>query len=357
MGALGVAAALLVLGGCIVLPWQTRLVVVGEGTSSAPGPGQIQAATTLLQRLPAPQVALPLPIREPTIVRVELETREVTALLDDGVPYRFWTFGGTVPGPMVRVRQGDVVELTLKNASNSLMVHSIDLHAVTGPGGGARATQIAPDQHATIRFQALNPGVYVYHCATPVVPVHVANGMYGLIVVEPPEGLRPVDREFYVMQGDFYTESAPAADGTRPFSTPRMIEERPDFVVFNGSSGALIGDRALQARVGDRVRIFFGVGGPNLTSSFHVIGEIFDRVAPEGASEWLTNIQTTLVPAGGATMVEFTLEVPGDYLLVDHSLGRLMKGAAGVIHVEGPETPSVFQAVTPGANPGPANAH
>jgi nitrite reductase (NO-forming) len=244
---------------------------------------------------------------------------------------------------MLRVRQGDTVELTLKNSPASKLSHSIDLHAVTGPGGGAKVTQIAPGESATFRWKALNPGVYVYHCATPMVPHHIANGMYGLIVVEPPEGLPPVDREFYVMQGDFYLDGKRDEPGYHDFSMDTMLDERPSHVVFNGAVGAIGGGNALKAKVGETVRIFFGVGGPNVTSSFHVIGEIFDRVYPEGASEVQRNVQTTLVPAGGATIVEFTVDYPGTYILVDHSLGRLAKGGAGMLEVEGPEDPAVFQ--------------
>ncbi|MPZ16039.1 MAG: nitrite reductase, copper-containing [Chloroflexi bacterium] len=317
--------------------------LVGEQTSGLADTANPAAlhAESQAARLAQPQVAAPLAPRAPALVAVTIETLEVVGLLDDDVPYAYWTFGGTVPGPMIRVRQGDTVEVTLTNAVDSRVAHSIDLHAVTGPGGGAQVTQVAPGEHATFQFQALNPGIYVYHCATPLVPQHVANGMYGLIIVEPPEGLPPVDREFYVMQGDFYVQS-PAQGGPRSLALDKLRDERADYVVFNGAVGALSGDTALRAVVGETVRIFFGDGGPNLTSSFHVIGEIFDRVAPEGASEWTTNIQTTLVPAGGATIVEFTLEVPGDYLLVDHSLGRLTKGAAGVLHVEGPDNRDVF---------------
>ena len=150
-----------------------------------------------------------------------------------------------------------------------------------------------------------------------------------------------------MVQGDFYADGGRGEKGERPFSMAKMLDERPDFVVFNGSTGALTGERALQARVGETVRIFFGVGGPNLASSFHVIGEIFDRVHPEGATEPVTNVQTTLVPPGGSAVVEFTLEVPGDYLIVDHSLGRLEKGALAVLHAEGPNNPLVFQPVFP----------
>lgn len=294
--------------------------------------------------LTQPRVAAPIGQRGPQLVKYEVETREVTAQMDDGISYTYWTFGNTVPGPMLRVRQGDTVELTLKNAPDSKVSHSIDLHAVTGPGGGAKATQIAPGESATIRFKALNPGVYVYHCATPLVPHHIASGMYGLIVVEPPEGLPPVDHEFYVMQGDFYLDGDREEKGYHEFAMKEMTDEHPSHVVFNGSVGALTGENALKAKVGDRVRIFFGVGGPNLTSSFHVIGEIFDEVYPEGATgPTQRNIQTTLVPAGGATIVDFTVEYPGTYILVDHSLGRMTKGAVGMLEVTGEANAEVYE--------------
>ena len=322
------------------------------GAAAAPAVAPAVAGAT---PLPLPQVAPPVNRSQPATVTVELETQEVTAQLADGVTYTFWTFGGTVPGPMIRVRQGDTVHLTLKNAATSKVTHSIDLHAVTGPGGGAKVTQVPPGGSASFQFQALNPGVYVYHCATPMVAHHIANGMYGLIVVEPPEGLPRVDREFYVMQGDFYLSGGRGQAGHHDFSMEKLLDERPDYVLFNGSVGALSGANALKARVGETVRIFFGVGGPNVPSSFHVIGEIFDRVYPEGASQTLTNVQTTHVPAGGATIVDFKLEVPGSYVLVDHSLGRLEKGAAAILEVEGPENPAVFQPLQAGA--GGAGGH
>lgn len=293
-------------------------------------------------RLPAPVIAEPVGRREPLELTEVIEVREIVGYVDEGVAYEFWTFDGTIPGRMLRCRVGDTVTLTLKNAAESLATHNIDLHAVTGPGGGAHATLVAPGETKTFRFKALNPGVYVYHCAVAPIPHHISSGMYGLIVVEPEEGLPPVDREFYVMQGDLYLEGARGEQGLRPFSMDKMLDERPDYVTFNGAVGALTEERALTAEVGDTVRIFFGVGGPNLVSSFHVIGEIFDRVYPQGASEVQTNVQTTLTPAGGATIVEFTVDVPGDYVLVDHSLGRAGKGALGILRVKGEPNPEIF---------------
>ncbi|MBM3946792.1 MAG: nitrite reductase, copper-containing [SAR202 cluster bacterium] len=279
----------------------------------------------------------------PTTVRVSLTTTEKTLRLAEGVEYQFWTFNGTVPGPMLRIRQGDTVDLSLTNSPDSRAAHNIDLHAVNGPGGGAAVTTVIPGQTKSFSWRALNPGLYVYHCAVAPVAQHITNGMYGLVLVEPPGGLPPVDKEFYVMQGELYVQGKRGEKGLQSFSFDKLLTEQPDYVVFNGAVGALTGENALKARVGERVRIFFGVGGPNLVSSFHVIGEIFDVVYQEAASRAVTNVQTTLVPAGGATIVEFTLDVPGNYLLVDHSLSRLEKGALGILQVEGPEQPDIFR--------------
>lgn len=344
------------LGAVAVVPAAPQLQVPGAPVVPAAPPAQAvakpageaaagaAAKPAALPRLPQPQLAAPITRTEPATLTLTLETRELKATMADGVTYTYWTFDGTVPGPLLRVRQGDTVEVVLKNAADSAVAHSIDFHAVTGPGGGAKATQTLPGQATSFTWRALNPGVYVYHCATPVVANHVANGMYGLIVVEPPQGLAKVDREYYVVQGDFYLQGKRGENGHRAFSLDKMLDENPDFVVFNGSQGSLTGEHALKAKVGETVRIFFGVGGPNMTSSFHVIGEIFDRVYPEGASEAQTNIQTTMVPAGGATIVEFKVDVPGRYILVDHSLGRLEKGGAGYLEVEGPANPEIFRA-------------
>ncbi|MBI2322062.1 MAG: nitrite reductase, copper-containing [Chloroflexi bacterium] len=278
-------------------------------------------------------------------ITIELETQEVVGKPADGVTFTYWTYGGQVPGPFYRVRVGDTVHFTLKNSAQSKNPHSIDLHAVTGQGGGAALTQIGPGQSKTFTFKTLNPGLYVYHCATPLIPQHIANGMYGLILVEPEEGLPAVDREFYVMQGDLYTTGSFGQQGHHGSSVPKLTLEQPDYVVFNGRVGALTDKLAMQAKVGETVRIYFGVGGPNLTSAFHVIGEIFDRVYPEGAvgSPPMTNVQTTLVPPGGATIVEFKVDVPGNMILVDHALTRLTKGGAAILKVEGAPQPAIYR--------------
>ena len=279
----------------------------------------------------------------PTNVHVELETIEQTMRLADGVEYTFWTFNGTVPGSFIRVREGDQVHFTLKNRHDSTVPHNIDLHAVSGQGGGAEASLTIPGHATEFTFAALNPGLYVYHCATAPVGIHVANGMYGLILVEPAEGMTEVDREFYVMQGDFYTKGSYGEPGHQPFDMQKAVAELADYVVFNGSVGAITGDNALEAKVGETVRMYVGNGGPNLVSSFHVIGEIFDNVYSEGGTAVNHNVQTTLVPAGGASIVEFRVDVPADLTLVDHSIFRAFnKGAIGTLRVTGEENHEVF---------------
>ncbi|HLF04116.1 MAG TPA: copper-containing nitrite reductase [Dehalococcoidia bacterium] len=331
-----VVVAMLLVAACTTSPAAT------PGATVAPGPGPTKAPVQVAP-LGQPVVAPPITRAGPASVKIDLEIKELAGRLDDGSGYTYWTFGGTVPGPMLRVREGDTVDLTLKNPASSSLPHNIDLHAVNGPGGGAVLTNVNPGQEKSFRFKALNPGLYIYHCAFPPVPYHVAKGMYGLILVEPPEGLTPVDKEFYVVQGDLYTDGERGAKGMQGDSLPELVEERADYVVFNGSVGALTGDNALKVDVGDTVRIFFGVGGPNVTSSFHIIGEIFDLVYPEGAlGEPHRNVQSTLVPAGGAAILEFKVDVPGTYLLVDHSLSRLFKGAVGQMVATGPENPQIF---------------
>ena len=281
--------------------------------------------------------------RAPQTVTYRIETVELDGKLDDGTTFTYWTFDKKVPGPMLRVRKGDMINLTLANAKDSKMVHSIDLHATTGPGGGAAFLQVPPGEEKTISFKAMNPGLYVYHCATPSVAEHISAGMYGMILVEPENGLPKVDKEFYVMQGDIYTKHQHGTKGHQPFDQDKLAAEQPDYFVFNGTVGSLTKEHKMQAAVGETVRIYFGVGGPNKISSFHVIGEIFDRVYTEAStSAPRENVQTTSVPPGGAAIVEFKVEYPGKYVLVDHALSRAGKGLLGVLEVTGKADPAVY---------------
>lgn len=287
----------------------------------------------------APHVPPPITRDHPTKVTIKLEVVELVKRLADGVDYTFWTFGGSVPGKFMRIRQNDEVEFHLMNHPDSKMPHNIDLHAVTGPGGGAEASFTTPGHVSVFSFKALNPGLFIYHCATAPVGMHIANGMYGLILVEPIGGLPKVDKEFYLMQSEFYTKGPYGEGGLQPFSMEKALTEIPDYVVFNGAVGAMSGDNAVDAKVGETVRLFVGNGGPNLVSSFHAIGEIFDTVYGEGGIRPNQNqVQTTLIPAGGATITEFELNVPGSIILVDHSIFRAFnKGAIATINVSGEE--------------------
>lgn len=290
---------------------------------------------------------LPGPIGQrssPQVVRVDMETVELKGRLDDGTSYVYWTFNGKVPGPFVRARVGDTVEVHIKNAADSVMMHSVDFHAATGPGGGADFTQLAPGEETVLSFKALKPGIYVYHCATPSVAHHITSGMYGLILVEPEGGLPQVDREFYVMQGEVYTVEPFGTKGEMEMDYDKLVSERPEYFLFNGSVGALTKSHPLYANAGETVRIFFGVGGPNFTSSFHVIGEIFDHVYSLGSvtSPPLTGVQTVGVPPGGATIVDFKIDRGGHYVLVDHALSRAERGLAGYLIVDGPEEDDIM---------------
>jgi nitrite reductase (NO-forming) len=289
------------------------------------------------------EVGKPVGKRGPETVKFTLEVQEVLGVLDAAAKttYTYWTFSGKVPGPFLRARVGDTIEITLKNNKGNSMIHNIDLHAVWGQGGGAALTNVAPGEEKSFVFKAMNPGLYVYHCATPIIPQHIASGMYGMILIEPEGGLPKVDKEFYVMQGDMYTEDS--TDPDKYFSLRDLMAEHPSHVVMNGSAGALAAN-PMKVKVGDNVRIFFGVGGPNLTSSFHAIGTIFDKVWAEGntgAPE--LNVQTTTVPPGGSTIVEFNARVPAKYILVDHALTRLLKGNVAIIQAEGDAVPDLFR--------------
>lgn len=293
-----------------------------------------------------PHVPAPVGNRAAKKLIVNMEILEEEGTMTDGTTYMYWTFGGTVPGSFIRTRVGDEVEFTLSNHPDNKLPHNIDLHSVTGPGGGATSSFVAPGHEKTFSFKTLNPGLYVYHCATAPVGMHIANGMYGLILVEPEGGLPKVDKEYYIMQGDFYTKGENGAPGLQAFDMKKAVDEDADYVVFNGKVGSLTGDNAITANVGETVRLYVGNGGPNLTSSFHVIGEIFDNVHVEGGDLINTNVQTTSIPAGGAAIVDFKVDVPGTFILVDHAIFRAFnKGALGMLKVKGKDNKKLYSGV------------
>lgn len=319
-----------------IAPWHSR----AEGTTS-----------TTVVVTPPPRVPPPIDRRSPKTVVLDLETVEKRGVLANGVQYDFWTFNGTVPGPFIRVRVGDHVHVNVRNDAESAHLHSVNFHAVTGPGGGGDL-QVAPGEQKAFEWTPLNPGLYVYHCMTPHVPVHIAQGMYGLVLVEPESGLPRVDREYYLMQGEFYTTGKTGAPGLQKFDSAKAHAEHPEYVVWNGHMGSLLGDNALQARVGETVRLYVGNGGPSLISSFHAVGAVFDAVWEQGGigREPLRNVQMTMIPPGSAAIVEFRVPVPGRYFLVDHNYFRgHEKGTIAALDVVGPDARAIFHELAPAA--------
>ncbi len=304
-------------------------------------------------RVAADPFKIPAPIhrREAKTHRVLLEAREVVAEIEPGVRFNYMTFGGQIPGPMIRVRQGDTVELTLKSDKGNHMLHNIDLHAVYATGGGSAYTLVTPGRSKTIRFKAMYPGAFIYHCAVPNLDFHVSSGMFGMIVVEPAGGLPRVDKEIYLGQHEIYTDKEAGERGFHNFSIANMTKEDPTYVLLNGQKDALTEEAfgEIPVRQGERVRVFFVCGGPNLTSSFHAIGNVWHKVWPEGAiaNEPLHYIQTQPVPPGSCGIFELELPIGQKITLVDHALSRVVrKGLRAVIDVQGKPNPEIFTPVS-----------
>lgn len=308
----------------------------------------------------APEVPAPSGRTTQAIIDVHFEVVENVVEIDPatGVEYETWGYrlvgdGQDVsigaPGPMIRGRVGDVLRFTVTNPETNTHPHNVDFHAVTGQGGGAANTVVAPGETRTIEARLLYPGLYMYHCAYGDVPLHISHGMYGGILVDPAEPLPEVDHEWYIVQSEYYTDAdEPGLVGT---DRAAITNEEPTFVVFNGARGALTGDNALGMAVGERARIYFVNAGLNLDSNFHPIGSHWDVVYQEAAllSPPILGSQTTLVPAGGGVVAELVSQVPSTIILVDHALSRTFdKGAVGQIVVEGPENPEIFEEIIAG---------
>lgn len=293
----------------------------------------------------APNVVPRITRTSPARVIVNLVAEEKTGELAPGVSYNFWMYNGHVPGPFIRVRVGDTVEIHLRNLSPD-KTHTVDFHAVTGPGGGAPVLMANPGQETVGQFKMLHPGLFVYHCAANPMPAHMSNGLYGMVLVEPEEGLAKVDREYYVVQSEFYTEGGVGKQGLQAYSSSKASTETPEYVVFNGNAASLMGTGMLQARVGETVRIFFGNAGPNKISAFHVVGTSFDRIYRDGGMKHPDeNIQTALIAPGSAAITEFQVLVPGHYTLLDHSIFRTERGAMGMLNVGGADAPQIYRKI------------
>lgn len=292
---------------------------------------------------------LPPPIRRAHAIHhdITLEAREVRASLADGSEFTFMTWNGQVPGPMIRVRQDDTVTLTVRSAAANQRPHCVDIHAVYGSGGGATATMMPPGGARRLFFKCTYPGAFIYHCAVMGMDEHISRGMFGMVLVEPHEGLPAVDREFYLGQHELYTREPFGSSGLLHFDFAALAREEPSFVLFNGmveglTAGAL---GAMRAKVGETVRIFMVNGGPNLSSSFHPVGNVWKRCWPQGAlaNAPVNYVQTQAVAPGSCFVGEMQLPVPESIKLVDHALSRVArKGLLAELAVEGAPDPALF---------------
>ena len=315
------------------------------------GVPRLAQASGIPKRVAADPTHIPPSIirRRPAVVPVMLEAREVMAEIEPGVLFRFMTYNGQVPGPFIRVREGDTIALTFRNPKTNTEAHNVDFHAVMGPGGGALATWTEPGEEARLRFRATYPGAFIYHCAVSNMDMHISSGMFGMILVEPKAGLPRVDYEFYLGQNEIYTDKPAGLPGRHHFDIGAMLREQPTYVVINGAAHGLTAQRygAMQVRTGSTARIYFVVGGPNLSCSFHPIGNVWHELWPEGAlaNKPLHFVQTYPVPPGSATVATLRFPVAADIKLVDHALTRVVhQGCLAVIHAAGRGNPQLFQA-------------
>lgn len=341
--------------------------LAGCDAQSAPGPDGTPSSTTQQQMkqptvdtvaLDPADVPDPVDWDSPRHHEITLETEEVVAEIEPGVTFTYMTFGGTIPGPMIRVRQGDTVSLTLTNLEENNMPHNVDFHAIMGTGGGSIATTAAPGQSNAMEFQATYPGAFIYHCAVPNMDYHISSGMFGMIVVEPPEGLPDVDHEFYYGQHEIYSKKQAGEEGHHEFDFQAMLREDPTYVVLNGEKYAYAAANhgPNEVELGDRVRVYMVDGGPNLTSSFHPIGNVWDVAYRDGG--WTDspdrNIQTMTVPPGSCMIGEMDTVVPERIKLVDHALTRVLrKGLLAEIDVLGPKQNDIFDPEPDGPDEGP----
>jgi nitrite reductase (NO-forming) len=348
----GAAATAVAAAGCQTAAPEDRVTVTEVDTQPMAETAQQSldpAKQTDVDRVAADPTDIPDPIDrdEPKTIEVEMTTQEMTAEIEEGVTFDYMTFDGQIPGPMVRARVGDTIDLTFRNPEDNAMAHNVDFHACYGPGGGAEATNVAPGEEARLRFQVRYPGYYIYHCAVPNMDYHISAGMFGSILVEPEDGLPEVDHEFYLGQHEVYTDGDTGQEGHHKFDFGAQAREEPTYVLINGEKYAITPDKYAEMNVetGDTARMFFVVGGPNYDSSFHPIGNVWDEVYPQGAiqSDPHRNVQTTPVKPGSCVMATMHFPVPGGVKIVDHALSRVArKGALAVIAAEGEENPDIF---------------
>jgi nitrite reductase (NO-forming) len=288
---------------------------------------------------PAPIVPQLAPVERTRIHHIRLEMSHTAITIAPGVRYAAWTFGGRVPGPVLRVRQGDTVDFTVVNRAT--IPHSMDFHAAE-IAPSKYYVNVMPGDSLQYRFVARVPGAFMYHCGTAPVALHIANGMYGALVVDPARP-RPKAREFVFVQSEFYLLPKAAADGTHGLDWQRLLTLAPDHVVFNGRANQYA-SAPIEVQPNELLRLYVVNAGPNRISSFHVVGGIFERVFQDASSTTpLTGVQTVNVPVGGGSIFELRLRQPGDYPFVTHAFADATKGAVGVLRALGPGETSDHQ--------------
>jgi len=354
--ALGLGGAATIAGCASSAPPTTEDVETATSTETATTTQNSEPAqSTDADTVAADPTDVPDPIDrdEPREIDVTLETKEVTAEIEPGVTFDYMTFDGRIPGPMIRARVGDTVNVTVENGEGNDLPHNVDLHSVYGTGGGAEATLAAPGEGNAMSFSPQYPGAFIYHCAVPNVDMHISAGMFGMILVEPEDGLPEVDRELYFGQHELYTDTDTGQEGHHSFDVTSMGNEDPTYVLLNGEkyAWAAANEGPIEVDQGDRVRVFMVDGGPNVSSNFHPIGNVWSRAYRDGGlpadgdveAYADKNIQTMNVPPGSCMIGEMETPVPERIKLVDHALSRVVrKGMLAEIDVIGEEDESVF---------------
>ncbi|MEC0127596.1 multicopper oxidase domain-containing protein [Paenibacillus pabuli] len=301
----------------------TLLTAVLSHCSSSESINPVQHSEVSTASISHPPVD-PIIRREGSKVYIEMTAQVTDIEISAGVIYNAWTFNGTAPGPVLRVTEGDTLIFTLKN-KDTRMHHSMDFHAVHA-SPSSKFVDVMPGEKGTFTYDTSSPGVFMYHCGTKPVLAHIANGMYGMIIVEPKAGYpsdQLIDREYTLVQSEWYKEHDYEA----------FLNGEPDYVVFNGNDYGLK-ESPLLAKVGDIVRIYVSNAGPNEVSSFHVVGTIMDRVYIDGNPRNIQyGMQTVMLPASGGAVVEFTVTEEGDYPIVTHQFNHVAKGASAVLRV------------------------
>ncbi|HJR15857.1 MAG TPA: multicopper oxidase domain-containing protein [Gemmatimonadales bacterium] len=278
---------------------------------------------------PAPVVARLAPAKRTRLHTIRLEMSHAPVTVAPGVQYAAWTFGGSVPGPVLRVGQGDTVEFTLINRAD--IPHSMDFHAAE-VAPSKKYVNVMPGDSLKYRFVPRVPGAFMYHCGTAPVAMHIANGMYGAIIVDPAKPL-PKAREFVFVQSEFYMTPKAAPDGTRSLQWDKLLSAAPDHVVFNGRADQYA-SHPVDVQPMEPLRLYVVNAGPNRISSFHVVGGMFDRVYEGSPSAGPTiGVQTVNIPVGGGNIFELRLREPGDYPFVTHAFADATKGGVGVLRV------------------------